>query len=91
MEARHLTVRETVSASKKLAADDARKLLAGISTLIVSRGKKSELFDVKSGITDEMVAAMLGPAGNLRAPTLKIGKRLLVGFGDSAWQDALKA
>jgi hypothetical protein len=29
---------------------------------------------------------MLGPTGNLRAPTLKVGKTLLVGFNEEAYE-----
>ncbi len=89
MTTRKLTVRETVPASRKLGAADARKLLAGMKTLVVARGKKSDSFDLKGGITDEMVEAMLGPTGNLRAPTLKVGKTVLVGFGEGAWEEIL--
>jgi len=32
---------------------------------------------------------MLGPTGNLRAPTLVVGKIVLVGFHDAAWKAVL--
>ena len=35
----------------------------------------------------ELVEAMLGPTGNLRAPTLRLGKTWIVGFGEPAWLD----
>lgn len=89
MAARNLTVRETVPASRKLGADDARALLDGMKTLIIAKGKKSETHDLSGGITAAMVDAMLGPTGNLRAPTLKVGKTILVGFAESAWEAAL--
>jgi hypothetical protein len=31
----------------------------------------------------------LGPTGNLRAPTAKVGKTLLVGFNDEVYNEAL--
>lgn len=89
MAARNLTVRETVPASRKLGADDARALLAGMKTLIVAKGKKSETHDLSAAVTDAMVDAMLGPTGNLRAPTLKVGRTVLVGFSEDAWEAAL--
>ena len=89
MASHELTVRETVSASRKLNADHARDLLNGMNTLIIAKGKKSETWNLKSGITEEMVQAMLGPTGNLRAPTLKSGKTVLVGFVDDAWSKIL--
>lgn len=36
---------------------------------------------------DETLAAhLLGPSGNLKAPTLRIGDTLLVGFGAEAYR-----
>jgi len=32
---------------------------------------------------------MLGPTGNLRAPTLRAGKTVLVGFNDELFADRL--
>ncbi len=34
---------------------------------------------------EEMLKVLLGPSGNLRAPTLKIGATLLVGWCEPAW------
>ena len=33
--------------------------------------------------------ALLGPTGNLRAPTMRVGKTLLVGFDESSYADVL--
>lgn len=51
------------------------------------KGKKVESFDLKSGLSDAAIAAMLGPTGNLRAPTLKVGKTVLVGFNESIFEE----
>jgi hypothetical protein len=53
--------------------------------MIVSKGKKVTEFALTSRIQKEAVTAMLGPTGNLRAPTLKVGKTLLVGFNEDAY------
>ena len=37
----------------------------------------------------ELLAAMLGPTGNLRAPAIRRGKTLLVGFNEDAFRDEL--
>ena len=51
------------------------------------KGKKAESFDLKQGLSDEAIAAMLGPTGNLRAPTIKIGKTVLVGYNDAVFEE----
>ena len=37
----------------------------------------------------EVVEAMLGPTGNLRAPTIRKGKTLLVGFHEEVFERVL--
>jgi arsenate reductase-like glutaredoxin family protein len=85
LEASNITVGETVPASRKLGADDARRLLESASRLIAAKGKKVSEFKAGATTSDEAVAAMLGPTGNLRAPTLKVGKTVLVGFNEEAF------
>ena len=80
---------DTVSASKKLGRDDAEALARKASTVIVAKGKKVSTFKVKGAPDDEVVDAMLGPTGNLRAPTLRAGKTLVVGFNDEQYRQLL--
>jgi hypothetical protein len=61
--------------------------------VVVGRGKKVLVFDMKHEPPDDetLAACLLGPTGNLRAPTLRIGDTLLVGFGEAAYQVVLGA
>jgi arsenate reductase-like glutaredoxin family protein len=45
-------------------------------------------FDLKKDKPDEaeLLKAMLGPTGNLRAPALRAGKTLLIGFNEDMYQ-----
>ena len=88
MEANKIDIDETIPASRKLQADDARGLLKGASKLVVAKGKKTTEFELGSRISADAVAAMLGPTGNLRAPTAVVGKTVLVGFNDEAYGSA---
>lgn len=89
MDAKDLTVAEKVSASKKLGRTDAEAMLADAAELIVAKGKKLTRFDVKEGAAEDAVTAMLGPTGNLRAPTLRVGKTILVGFNQEVYDEVL--
>jgi len=40
---------------------------------------------------DTLAAHLLGPTGNLKAPTLRLGQTLLVGFGEPAYRQVLGA
>ena len=53
--------------------------------VIVAKGKKVDDFKPGGKASAEVVTAMLGPTGNLRAPTLRVGKTVLVGFNDEAY------
>lgn len=72
--------------SEKEAVALARKA----KTVLVARGKSLIRFnmDKKSVPADEELAAVImGPTGNLRAPTFLVGKTLLVGFNEAAYQE----
>ncbi len=81
--------KESVSASRKLGRDDALALAEQASKVIVAKGKNVKSFRTKDGITDELLDAMLGPTGNLRAPTLRVGKTVLVGFNEEQYGQCL--
>ncbi|MBC8188324.1 MAG: hypothetical protein H8E78_09005 [Proteobacteria bacterium] len=44
---------------------------------------------MKDAKISEVTQKMLGPTGNLRAPTMRIGKITVVGFNDDAYQQVL--
>jgi len=85
LEASNIAVSEQTPASKKLQSADAKRLLKDASSLVAMKGKKVTEIDVKSASNKDAVAAMLGPTGNLRAPTIKVGKTLLVGFNEEIY------
>ena len=59
-----------VSASAKLGRKDAANLAKRASVVIVAKGKKVSEFKPGGKAGKEVVDAMLGPTGNLRAPTI---------------------
>lgn len=63
-------------------------LLAGMTKLLVAKGKKGTEIDLKKERPDDetLVGFMLGPTGNLRAPTMIVGKTLLIGFNDDLYE-----
>jgi hypothetical protein len=89
LEASNITIATTVPASRKLQRKDAQALLAKASKMIVAKGKKVIEFRGGSAATDEAVDAMLGSTGNLRAPTSVVGKTLLIGFNEDAFNGLL--
>jgi arsenate reductase-like glutaredoxin family protein len=84
MEARGVKIKEQVSASAKLGATEARKLIRDAGKIYIAKGKKLDQFDGGKA-TKEILEKMLGTTGNLRAPTVKAGKKLLVGFNEDVY------
>ncbi len=89
MDAHSIEPKEVVSASKKLGRSDAGELARAASTVIVAKGKNVKTFKPAGKADRATVDAMLGPTGNLRAPTLKVGKTLLVGFNQDSYAGVL--
>jgi arsenate reductase-like glutaredoxin family protein len=85
MDAKNIEPAETVSAAKKLTRKDAEEIAKRASRVIVAKGKQVEEFETAGKAPKVAVEAMLGPTGNLRAPLVRAGKTVLVGFNDEAW------
>jgi hypothetical protein len=89
MDAHGIEAAETVSASKKLGRGDAAKLVKSAERVIAAKGKRVEEFKPGGKAPQQVVGALLGPTGNLRAPCIRVGKTLLVGFDESTFSDVL--
>lgn len=51
----------------------------------MAKGKKIDVFSPGGKAPKGCVDAMLGPTGNLRAPTLRSGKTVVVGFNEECF------
>jgi hypothetical protein len=79
-----------VDASKqKYGPGDLDALFADAGTIVVAKGKKVVRFEPKKATFDAeaLRAVVIGPSGNLRAPTLRIGKTWLVGFSAETYAE----
>lgn len=62
----------------------------GASEIISARGKSVRRLSMKTKPSDDEIAELIiGPSGNLRAPALRVGKKLLVGFEEGAYREVL--
>ncbi len=69
------------------------QLARSAAQVVVAKGKKTVVFDMKADLPDDetLLAHLLGPSGFLRAPTIRQGKTLLVGFNEEAYQRIAKS
>jgi hypothetical protein len=83
------TIAQTVDAGKdRHDRPQALALARSAKRVVAGKGKVVVVFDMKTAPPDDatLAAAILGPTGNLKAPTLKIGDTLLVGFNEEAYK-----
>lgn len=71
--------------------EEALEMAAQASELYAAKGKKIVHLKLRGEehSDDEIAKLMLGPTGNLRAPTFKIGKKLLVGFNPELYEELI--
>lgn len=75
------TVAEERSSRKDPLTDaDAEALLAAVDTVIVARGKRVKIMTADEASAEDFK----GPTGNYRAPIVRQGGTLLVGFNAEA-------
>ena len=87
-----VSARETVDATKvRMGPTDALALVAAVSKVVAARGTAVRTFDLTADKpdTDTLLAHLIGPTGNLRAPTARVGKTLLVGFHPDMYDEVL--
>ena len=89
MDANKIAPKEIVSASRKLGAADAKELALKAARVLVFKGKKVTEFIPDKNPDETLVKSMLGPTGNLRAPTIVSGKTVLIGFNEEEFSKAL--
>ena len=88
LEERGLKASEVVDARKEtLAKRETVILLRGTQRLVAMKGNTVHDWNLKKDppIEKDLFGAIMGPTGNLRAPTLITGKTVLVGFNDEAY------
>ena len=80
---------EVDARKERFDGEAALQLLKGKSLLIVAKGKSVKRVDLKKDRPDDesLTAMMLGPTGNLRAPTLVVGKTVLIGFNADVYAE----
>jgi len=81
-----------VNATKDRIGEDAlADLFAGAKTVIAAKGKKVVRLDLGKDpdAAAELATVALGPTGNLRAPSARVGKTWLIGFNEDLYSEVL--
>ena len=70
-----------------LKAKEALALVRGVDELYAAKGTRVVHVDLRKEKPDEptLRSLLLGPTGNLRAPTVRRGRTLIVGFDEATY------
>ena len=81
----------TDAGKQRRGPEEALALAKTVDRIVVGKGKKVRTFDMKKDPPDDdtLADALLGPTGNLKAPTFRKGNTLVVGFSEEAYQQVL--
>ncbi len=88
-ESRGLPVTKRILADEqRLSAEDVQDLVHKVKEIWVARGAKIARFDMLEAPpgNQALLNLILAPSGNLRAPAVLVGERLVVGFHEDAYQ-----
>ena len=64
-------------------------MIKSAGSIHVAKGKKTFSWNPISDEREVILKTVMGPSGNLRAPTWKIGSDILVGFNEEQYQQVL--
>ncbi len=81
---------ETVVDARKerIDADAAWELLQSAVSIATAKGKKVQKFNPKSDDKADILKQVMGPSGNLRAPTFRIRGSFVIGFNKELYDRA---
>ena len=91
LDANSVSVEKRINASKeKIPAEAAWELIRGATKVTVAKGKKLLEWNPATDNPEEILASVMGPSGNLRAPTWRIDDEFLVGFHEEYYQQRFR-
>lgn len=76
---------ERPSRSRPLTDADVKALLKEVDLVTLARGKSARTLPAREASLDDL----RGPTGNFRAPMLRVGRRLLVGWHEESLRELL--
>lgn len=86
-----MTVAEEVDARKnKIDEAMAWELVEQATSVVVAKGQKVQRFDAVATEKEAVLKNIMGPSGNLRAPTYRVGQDFVVGFNPDLYQEWVK-
>lgn len=74
---------------EKIGEEGALKIINNASIIYIARGKKFNKYNPNYGFKEEILKNALGRSGTLRAPTVIIEDKLIIGFNEELYTKEL--
>ena len=74
----------------RIEAQQAWDLIKGAENISVAKGKKVVIYFPLTDEKEDVLKRVMGPSGNLRAPTFRIKDQFIVGFNLEMYEDKFK-
>ena len=65
-------------------------MLKGAGSIAIAKGKKVQNFTSVKAEKEEILKHAMGPSGNLRAPTYRVGDQFVIGFNAELYEAWVK-
>lgn len=83
-----METKEVVDARKtRIDEDEAWTLLRTASSVTVVKGKKVQTFTSLPDEKEALLQLVMGPSGNLRAPTYRVKSQFVIGFNADFYEE----
>ena len=69
--------------------EEALRVARQADEIISTKGKTVKRLKPENAADEEIAALIIGPSGNLRAPAFLVDNRLIIGFHEEAYREAL--
>jgi hypothetical protein len=84
-----VSIEEVVDARKlKIDEEVAWELVQNAKSIAVAKGKKVQRFSSVANEKEAVLKNIIGPSGNLRAPTCRVGDDFVVGFNTDLYTES---
>jgi len=87
LDEKQVGIETTVDARKQRIDEGAAwELLKSAVSITTAKGKKVQKFNPESDAKADILKQVMGPSGNLRAPTLRIKNAFVIGFNKELYE-----
>ena len=91
LEQEQITIEEVLDARKnRIEVQQAWDIVKEAKEISVAKGKKGVKFSLVANEKEAVLKRVMGPSGNLRAPTLRFNDQFIIGFNPEMYEEKFK-